>query len=55
MPDTARRATGDPLKDMTMGSNVFVTREIPEAGLEIVHANCDPVEMNPDDRVLTRA
>ena len=37
-----------------MGFNVFVTREIPKAGLDIVHANCDPVEMNPHDRVLTR-
>ncbi len=37
-----------------MGYNVFVTREIPKAGLDIVHANCDPVEINPDDRVLTR-
>jgi lactate dehydrogenase-like 2-hydroxyacid dehydrogenase len=37
-----------------MGFNVFVTREIPQAGLDIVYANCDPVEMNPDDQVLSR-
>ncbi len=38
-----------------MGFNVFVTREIPKAGLEIVRKHCDPADMNPDDRVLTRA
>lgn len=38
-----------------MGLNVFVTREIPQAGLDIVRSHCAPVEMNPHDRVLTRA
>lgn len=32
---------------------VFVTREIPQPGLDIVRAECE-MEMNPHDRVLTR-
>jgi len=34
--------------------NVYVTRRIPQPGLDIVTENCKNVEINPDDRVLTR-
>ena len=34
--------------------NVYVTRRIPQPGLDIVIENCKNVEINPDDRVLTR-
>lgn len=34
--------------------NVYVTREIPQAGLDIVRDACEHVEINPEDRVLTR-
>ncbi|HPD17613.1 MAG TPA: D-glycerate dehydrogenase [Planctomycetota bacterium] len=34
--------------------NVYVTREIPQAGLDIVRDACERVEINPEDRVLTR-
>ena len=34
--------------------NVFVTRRIPQPGLDILFENCRDVEVNPDDRVLTR-
>ena len=37
-----------------MGFNVFVTRRLPQAGLDIVHKACERVDINPDDRVLTR-
>ena len=37
-----------------MGRNVFVTRRIPEPGEQIVRERCSPVEVNPDDRVLSR-
>ncbi len=33
-------------------SNVYVTRMIPEAGIEHLKAHCDKVEINPDDHVL---
>lgn len=33
--------------------NVYVTREIPQAGLDLLREFCD-VEVNPEDRVLTR-
>ena len=35
-------------------SNVYVTRRIPQPGLEILEAACDRVEVNPEDRYLTR-
>jgi lactate dehydrogenase-like 2-hydroxyacid dehydrogenase len=38
-----------------MGYNVYVTRRIPEAGLEWLQRHCEAVEVNPEDRVLTRA
>ena len=34
--------------------NVYVTRQIPQPGLDLLHEYCDHVEINPDDRVLTR-
>ncbi len=34
--------------------NVYVTRCIPQAGLDLLHEFCDHVTVNPDDRVLTR-
>ena len=34
--------------------NVYVTRRIPQPGLDLLHAYCDHVEVNPDDRVLSR-
>ena len=37
-----------------MDVNVYVTRKIPQPGLDIVFENCDRVDVNPDDRVLTR-
>ncbi|HOB74043.1 MAG TPA: D-glycerate dehydrogenase [Phycisphaerae bacterium] len=37
-----------------MPFNVYVTRRIPEAGLEILRRHCDRVEVNPEDRVLSR-
>ncbi len=33
-------------------SNVYITRNIPEAGIEHLKKYCDTVEINPDDRVL---
>jgi len=35
-----------------MGFNVYVTREIPSGGLEILHQHCERVDINPEDRVL---
>lgn len=35
--------------------NVFVTRRIPEPGLEILRNNCATVEINLEDRVLSRS
>ncbi len=37
-----------------MSWNVFVTRKIPQPGIDILKANCATVDINPDDRVLTR-
>lgn len=37
-----------------MDVNVYVTRKIPQPGLDIVFENCDRADVNPDDRVLTR-
>ena len=34
--------------------NVYVTRRIPQAGLDLLTDYCDKVDINPDDRVLTR-
>lgn len=35
--------------------NVYVTRVIPQAGIDLLRQNCKTVDVNPDDRVLTRA
>jgi glyoxylate reductase len=35
-----------------MPSNVYVTRRIPQAGLDMLRRHCARVEVNPDDRVL---
>ena len=37
-----------------MSWNVFVTRRVPQAGLDMLYAPCETVEVNPEDRVLTR-
>jgi len=37
-----------------MAFNVFVTRRIPQPGLDILAKYCDPLEVNPDDRVLAK-
>lgn len=37
-----------------MRPKVFVTRRIPEPGLDMLREKCD-IEVNPEDRVLTRA
>lgn len=37
-----------------MGFNVYVTRRLPEPGLEIVRKNVERMDMNPEDRILTR-
>lgn len=37
-----------------MGYNVYVTRKIPEPGLELLRAECETVEVNSEDRCLTR-
>jgi lactate dehydrogenase-like 2-hydroxyacid dehydrogenase len=37
-----------------MGWNVYVTRRIPDAGLQMLRERCQAVEVNPHDRVLTR-
>ncbi len=33
-------------------SNIYVTRKIPEVGIEHLRKHCDRVDVNPDDRVL---
>jgi len=38
-----------------MGWNVFVTRMIPQPGIEILRKNCEIVDINPEDRVLDKA
>ncbi len=37
-----------------MGWNVFVSREIPSAGIELLKSKCETVEVSPADRVLSR-
>jgi len=37
-----------------MSWNVFVTRRIPEPGLEILRRECEIVDVHPEDRVMTR-
>jgi len=37
-----------------MGFNVYVTRRIPDPGLDILRRECEVSDINPDDRVLTR-
>ena len=36
-----------------MSWNVFVTRRIPQPGLDLINEHCDNVEINQEDRVLT--
>jgi lactate dehydrogenase-like 2-hydroxyacid dehydrogenase len=38
-----------------MSWNVYVTRLIPQPGIDLLKKHCKTVEVNPDDRVLTRA
>lgn len=37
-----------------MGWNVFVTRKIPQAGIDALQRYCEIVDVNPEDRVLTK-
>ncbi len=37
-----------------MGWNVFVTRMIPQPGIDILQKQCDRVDINPEDRVLSK-
>jgi len=37
-----------------MGWNVYVTRKIPLAGIDLLHQKCETVEVNQEDRVLSR-
>jgi len=37
-----------------MGFNVFVTRLVPEPGMKVLRRNCERMDVNPQDRVLTR-
>lgn len=37
-----------------MGWNVFVTRMIPQPGVDLLRQHCETVEVNPEDRILTR-
>jgi len=37
-----------------MSRNVFVTRPIPQPGIDILSDHCKRVDMNPEDRVLTK-
>lgn len=37
-----------------MGWKVYVTREIPKLGIELLQQYCEVVEVNPDDRSLTQ-
>ncbi len=34
--------------------NVYVTRRIPQQGIDLLEENCDLVEINPDDKVLSQ-
>ena len=38
-----------------MNWNVYVTRLIPQPGIDLLKKHCKIVDINPDDRVLTRA
>ena len=37
-----------------MAFNVCVTRMIPDVGIDLLRGKCDPLDINPEDRVLTR-
>lgn len=39
---------------LVMAFNVFVTRKIPQVGLDVLGRNCGRVDVNPHDRMLTR-
>jgi glyoxylate reductase len=41
--------------EQTMSGSVFVTRRIPQAGIDLLKDKCAIVTVNPDDRVLSRA
>jgi glyoxylate reductase len=43
------------LEDKVVGFNVFVTRRIPEPGLELLRRHCEIVDVNPEDRVLEKS
>ncbi len=38
-----------------MSANVAVTRRIPQNGIDLLEQHCDRVDVNPDERSLTRA
>lgn len=38
-----------------MGTNVYVTRRIPDESIRLLKDACDVVDVNPNDRALTRA
>ena len=42
------------MPDATKKTNVYVTRQIPDAGLDLLRERCDKVDLNPHDRSLTR-
>jgi len=37
-----------------MGWNIFVTRMIPQPGIDILQKQCERVDINPEDRVLSK-
>jgi glyoxylate reductase len=37
-----------------MGWNVFVTRMIPQPGIDILQRQCERIDINPEDRVLSK-
>ncbi len=37
-----------------MGWNIFVTRLLPKPGMDLLYEQCDVVDVNPNDRMLTR-
>lgn len=38
-----------------MNGNIFVTRRIPQPGIDMLLKHCNRVDINPEDRVLTKA
>ncbi len=37
-----------------MGWNIYVTRLLPKPGMDLLYEQCDVVDVNPNDRMLTR-